>query len=174
MDEEMEMQRALKVASKKATEHLLSYIQIESLSQEYQEWVLFTMQAGIGLRIVQPYFFLDMARGKRNKENAVLKYIAKNIGSPQMVNELGKRFQLTTDRPVCRFEYFEAVREIERLFEYGERKCSLKPWCELNPDGAPADSRCDNAPWKRCNDELLCPYGLLWRHWKLADYEVSS
>ena len=172
LDDEMDVGQALMTASKMATNHLLSYVQIETLSQEYQEWVLFTMSAGIGLRIAQPYFFLDMARGKRNKENAIFKYIAKNLGSPQMVNKLGKRFQLATDRPICRFEYLEAVREIERLLEYGERKCSLKPWCELNPDGAPTDSRCDNTPWKRCNDEQLCPYGLLWRHWKLVDYDV--
>ena len=172
LGEKMEVQRALKIASKLATNHLLSLLQIETLSQGYQEWILFTLEAGVRLRIEQPFFFLDMARGERNKDNRILQYIAKNIGSPQMVNKIGKRFQLATDRPVCRFEYFEAEREIERLFEYGERKCSLKPWCELNPDGAPADSRCDNAPWQRCNDEQLCPYGLLWRHWKLADYEV--
>lgn len=42
----------------------------------------------------------------------------------------------------------------------------------MSPDGAPVDDRCDNAPWKRCNDEQLCPYGLLWKHWKLSGYEV--
>lgn len=172
LDDKMEVGQALITASKMATEHLLSYVQIETLSQEYQEWVLFTMQAGIGLRIEQPFFFLEMARGKRNKENSILKYIAKNIGSPQMVNELGKRFQLATDRPICRFEYLEAVKEIEQLFEDGKHKCNLRPWCEMSSDAAPVDDRCDFAPWKRCNDEQLCPYGLLWRHWKLADYEV--
>lgn len=174
LGEKMETKQALMVASEMAINHLLSYIRIETLLQEYQEWVLFTMKAGIAMRTKQPYFFLNMARDERNKNNRILKYIAKNIGSPQMVNKLGKRFQLVTDRPICRFEYLEAVREIERLFEHGERKCSLKPWCEINPEGAPVDSRCDNAPWQRCNDELLCPYGLLWRHWKLAEYEVSS
>ena len=173
LGEEMEMQRALTVASKLATDHLLSYVRIEILAQEYQEWIDFTMLAGVGMRTQHPYFFLDMARSKRNKENQVLQYIAKNIGSPQMINELGKRFQLVTDRPICRFEYLEAVREIEYLFEFGERKCSLRPWCRMSPDGAPVDDRCYNAPWKRCEDEQLCPYGLLWRHWKLSGYEPN-
>lgn len=172
LDCEMEVQSALMIASEMAIDHLLSYVQIETLSHEYQEWVLFTMQAGIGLRIEQPFFFLEMARGKRNKENIILKYLAKNIGSPQIVNELGKRFQLATDRPICRFDYLEAVREIEQLFEDGKHKCNLRPWCEMSSDGVPVDERCDVAPWKRCNDEQLCPYGVLWRHWKLADYEV--
>lgn len=148
-------------------------MRIEILAQEYQEWISFTMLAGIEMRTQHPYFFLDMARSKRNKDNKVLQYIAKNIGSPQMINELGKRFQLATDRPICRFEYLEAVREIEHLFEFGERKCSLRPWCRMSPDGAPVDDRCYNAPWKRCNDEQLCPYGLLWRHWKLSGYEPN-
>ena len=174
LGEEMEMHRALTVASKLATDHLLSYVRIEILAQEYQEWISFTMLAGIGMRTQHPYFFLDMARSKRNKDNKVLQYIAKNIGSPQMINELGKRFQLATDRPICRFEYLEAVREIEYLFEFGERKCSLRPWCRMSPNGVPVDDRCYNAPWKRCNDEQLCPYGLLWRHWKLSGYEPNS
>ena len=173
LGEEMEMRRALTVASKLATDHLLSYVRIEILAQEYQEWISFTMLAGVGMRTQHPYFFLDIARSKRDKENKVLQYIAKNIGSPQMINELGKRFQLATDRPICRFEYLEAVREIESLFEFGERKCSLRPWCRMSPDGAPVDDRCYNTPWKRCNDKQLCPYGLLWRHWKLSGYEPN-
>lgn len=169
---EMTMPNALIEASKQATEHLLSYVKIEKLSKDYEDWVTFTLSAGVGLRIIRPYFFLEMARGKRDKENAVLQFIAKNIGSPQMVNSLGKRFHLATDRPMCRFEYMEVVKEIERLFEEGKKDCSLKPWCAMSPDGAPVDERCDNSPWSRCNDKRLCPYGLLWRHWKLADKEV--
>ena len=169
---EMAMPDALVEAAKHASDHLLSYVKIDKLSKDYEDWVTFTLGAGVGLRVVRPYFFLEMARGKRNKDNAVLKFLAKSIGSPQMVNARGMRFQLATDRPVCRFEYLEVVREIERLFEYGDKSCRLKPWCEMSPDGAPVDERCDKSPWSRCNDEMLCPYGLLWRHWKLADKEV--
>lgn len=172
LNKEMSIREALKYASKLAKDHLLSYVKIDILEKEYQEWIDYTIQAGVLLRTRLSYFFLDMARSKRNKENLVLQNIAKFIGSPQMTNELGKRFQLATDRPICRFEYLEAVREIEHLFEWGERRCSLKPWCMMSPDGAPVDDRCDNAPWKRCNDEQLCPYGLLWKHWKLSGYEV--
>lgn len=172
LDEEIDMRNALKKASLMATNHLLSYVKIAELSQEYKDWISSTMLAGIGLRIQQPYFFLDMARGKRNKENIVLQYIAKNIGSPQMVNILGKRFQLATDRPICRFEFLEVVREIERLFEHGVRQCSLRPWCAMSQNGSLVDKRCENAPWERCNDDALCPYGALWRHWGLAEYKV--
>ena len=64
------------------------------------------------------------------------------------------------------------TKEIEALFEHGVKQCSLRPWCEMSPDGAPVDERCNTSPWKRCNDDQLCPYGLLWQHWKLADKEV--
>ena len=165
--------QALITAATIAMEHLMSYVKIESLNAEYQAWILYTMSAGLELRVLRPYLFLEMARGKKDKDNEMLKYIAQNIGSPQMVNNKGNRYQLATDRPICRFEYIEAVKEIERLFEFGECSCSLKPWCELSPDGAPVDDRCDKSPWKRCNDKNLCPYGLLWRHWKLGDKEVE-
>ena len=169
---DMTMPNALVEASKQAIDHLLSYVRIDKLSKDYEEWVNFTLGAGVGLRLKRPYFFIEMARGKRNKENAVLQFVAKNIGSPQMVNAQGMRFQLATERPICRFEYLEVVREIERLFEGEGKSCSLKSWCAMSPDGAPVDERCDKSPWTRSNDEMLCPYGLLWRHWNLADKEV--
>lgn len=174
LGKKMETAMALMKACEMAIDHLSSYVRVKELSQEYQEWVTFTLQVGFGMRVLRPYFFLEMARDKKNKENAVLQFIAKNIGSPQMVNKKGKRYQLATERPICRFEYLEAVKEIEQLFEFGIKKCSLKPWCEMSPDGAPVDERCNNAPWKRCNDIRLCPYGLLWRHWNLAKYEVLA
>ena len=164
--------QALITAAYMAMDHLLSYVRIESLNSVYQQWILYTISAGVELRILHPYFFLEMARGERDKKNAILQVIAEYIGSPQIINKLGKRFQLATKRPICRFEYFEAVKEIEALFEYGVKQCGLLPWCEMSPDGAPVDERCYRSPWSRCNDERLCPYGLLWRHWNLADKEV--
>lgn len=165
--------QALISAAKMAMDHLLSYVKIESLSEEFQQWIIYTLTAGMALRILRPYFFLEMVRSGLDKKNSVLQFMAKNIGSPQMINAKGNRFQLATSRPICRFEYLEAVREIERLFEYGIRSCSLKQWCEMSPDGAPVDERCDNTPWERCNDANLCPYGMLWRHWNLADRVVK-
>lgn len=172
LGKEMSIPEALMEASKQATDHLLSYVKIDQLSRDYQDWVIYTMGAGIALRLLQPYFFIEMARGERNKRNGVLQFIAKNIGSPQIVNAVGKRCQLETDRRINKFEYLEVVKEIERLFEYGIRGCCLKPWCKVSPDGAPVDERCDKEPWRRCDDQNLCPYGLLWRHWNLARFEV--
>lgn len=163
--------QALITAASMAMDHLLTYVKVEELNEEFQQWIVFIFSAGVAMRIQKPYFFLEMARGKRNRDNAVLQYLTKNIGSPQMVNAMGKRFQLATERPVCRFEYLEAVKEIERLFECGESKCSLKSWCEMSPDGAPANNSCDKVPWTRCNDKNMCPYGMLWRHWKLSDFK---
>lgn len=163
---------ALEMASKIAIDHLSSYVKIDSLKEEYTDWVDFTFKKGLELRISHRYFFLKMARDKRDKDNKVLQMIARTVGSPQMVNAKGLRYQLATTRPICRFEYFEAVREIERLFETGSVSCRLKPWCRMSPNGAPVDNRCDKAPWTRCNDVALCPYGLLWRHWNLANKTV--
>lgn len=164
--------QAIITAAYMAMDHLLSYVRIESLNAEFQQWILFTISAGVELRLLHPYFFLEMARGERDKKNAILQTIAEYIGSPQIINNFGKRFQLATKRPICRFEYLEAVKEIEALFEDGVTRCSLRPWCEMSPDGAPVDDRCDKSPWERCNDKNLCPYGMLWRHWKLADKKV--
>ena len=172
LNQDMKITDALRVSANLAIKQLSSYLKIDTLSNEYQDWVIFTITAGVEMRIQHPYFFLDMTKCKRDKENAILQYLAKNIGSPQMINAKGKRFQLVTDRPICRFEYFEVVRQIENLFEYGTTKCNLKSWCKISPDGAPVDERCDNAPWQRCNDVRLCPYALLWKHWNLNNKRV--
>lgn len=172
LNQTMMTSEAILLAAKQAVNHLLSYVRIDLLSKEYQEWVVFTIMSGVALRLYWPYFFLEMAKGKRNKGNEMLMFLAKTIGSPQMVNKNGMRFQLTTNRPICRFEYLEVVREIENLFEYGTKRCGLKQWCRMSPNGAPVDERCDNNPWERCHDNQLCPYGLLWKHWKLGDKEI--
>ena len=67
-------------------------------------------------------------------------------------------------------EYFRAIREIEKLFEFGQKQCTMMSWCHHSPGSTPNDL-CEYAPWEKCKEERLCPYAFLWKHWKLASYE---
>lgn len=61
----MRIREALKYASKLAMDRLLSYVKIDILEKEYQEWIDYTIQAGVLLRTRLSYFFLDMDRSNR-------------------------------------------------------------------------------------------------------------
>ena len=73
---------------------------------------------------------------------------------------------------------FSAIEQVFETFKNGQFFCEIKPWCDYKDENGKttvcADDRCDECPWERAHDMELCPYALLWRHWKLADRKVIN
>lgn len=59
-----------------------------------------------------------------------------------------------------------------RLLHDGELKCDLYEWCSKDVNIS-VDESCINKPWLKCNKDLLCPFGYLWKHWGLSNYHVK-
>lgn len=150
---------------------LKQYYSLKRL-QDLNEWLEKVFAIGVAFRMNRPYFMIEMARGAKDKRNGVLQFFAKEIGSPLIENNQGEMFKLELPNGVPPTEYLYVLSQIYNLFKFGVKSCTLKPWCVLKPGQplAPADDRCDNAPWSRCRDTNLCPYALFWHHRKLSDY----
>ncbi len=150
---------------------LKQYYALEGL-QDLNDWLDKVFSIGVAFRMQRPYFMLEMARAAKDKANGVLQFFAKEIGSPLMENNQGQMFKLRLPEGEAPTEYLYVLEQIYNLFYKGKKQCTLKSWCAQNPGqpSAPADDRCDAAPWSRCRDTNLCPYALFWHHRKLSEF----
>lgn len=154
-----------------ALDALKKYYELEVL-RDLNDWLDNVFACGTFFRTQQPYFMIDMARNAKDKNNSVLRFFAKVIGSPLIENNQGQMFKLQIQGGEPPTEYLYVLEQIFLLFKKGEKTCALKSWCskKVGQLEAPADTRCDTAPWSRCRDKNLCPYALFWYHRKLSDY----
>lgn len=158
-----------------ALDAIQKYYSLNKL-QDLNQWLEKVFCLGVALRTQQRYFMLEMVRGNKDKQNGVLQFFAKEIGSPLIENNQGKVFKLNTKDGVAPTEYLYVLEQIHDLFKQGKIACAMKSWCIQMPGqpAAPADDRCDKAPWSRCNDQNLCPYALFWYHRKLSGFEPNE
>lgn len=157
--------------AKLALETLKMYYAVDKL-QDLNQWIDDVFSLGVSLRTYRPYFILEMARGKKDKDNEIIQFFAKNVGAPLMENCQGQMYKLKMAGAEPPTEYLYILEQVYYLFKFGSQACNLERWCMKNP-GAPeakSDGRCNSAPWSRCRDVNLCPYALFWHHRNLSDY----
>lgn len=69
---------------------------------------------------------------------------------------------------------FWAINQILKIFsDKNAVPCELKAHCKQSSAFDPeikVDERCDVSPWNRCNDERLCPFAVIWKHWNLRNH----
>jgi hypothetical protein len=132
-------------------------------------WVDQLLNTAINLRFKNKYFILNIARGGNVKTNKPIEQLFKEIGTPLISNNSGECIMSCPNYPDgADLSYFSAIGQIISIFESKNCACSLYPMCVRYKNEV--DERCKSAPWERCNDKILCPVALLWRHWKLKDY----
>ena len=150
---------------------LKQYYSLERLN-DLNEWMDKVFVIGMNLRLNEKYFMLKMARDGKDKSNRILQYFAKAIGSPLMENKQGQMYKLRLSTGEPPTEYLYVLEQFFDLFKKGSLQCDMKSWCDKNSGTplAPADARCVNAPWSRCQDGNLCPYALFWRHRGLTGF----
>ena len=149
-----------------------SYLRDMPILEEYYSWIDNLVKFSIDWREHDRYFLLKMARQTDLSRNGCWGYAVHKVGSPLMVNNKGSHFKIMQNGASVGMdvEYFRAIRQIEALFETGKSACEMFEWCNNSPDATP-NNLCTTAPWKKCTEKRLCPYGLLWRHWNLKDRE---
>ena len=125
-----------------AIKESMAYL-VEKL-QDLNQWIEDVFSLGVCLRTHRPYFILEMARGKKDKDNKVLQFFAKNIGGPLMQNCQGQMYKLKMSGAEPPIEYLCILEQIYHLFKFGTKPCDLEKWCIKNP-GTPeakSDERC--------------------------------
>lgn len=125
---------------------------------------------GINIRLSNPYFYLDLAKGGETSDNPWLRYAINTTGFP-LIEDVNHDYFKITSSVISKdaLDFFFAIEQINNTFSYGQSICEMIEICNhskgVNP---PVDDRCYMEPWSRVNDVRLCPYAFLWRHWNLA------
>lgn len=152
-----------------------SYLRDMPILKEYYDWIDNLVKFAIYWREHDRYFLLKMTRHNDLATNNSWGYAVHVVGSPLMVNNKGAYFKIVQHGSSLGMdvEYFRAIRQIERLFELGKTNCEMYEWCKNSPNATP-NGLCATTPWKKCLEERLCPYALIWKHWNLKDREPKS
>lgn len=152
---------------------LHSYIHDVPEQDAYHEWINHLINFAKDWRTNDKYFLLKMARQGDLKRNDCWGYTISRVGSPLMRNRLNHYFKLPYEgmkEGEDNVEIFNAIKEIYKLFSEGKKDCEMLKWCCNSPKSTP-NELCKIAPWKKCNEDPLCPYAFLWKHWNLKTYE---
>lgn len=145
---------------------LKGYFHDPELFKEIRTWIDQLILKGQDLRFQNKYFILDFARGGID----VFIDFVKHFGTPLISNSMGECTFVYPENPDgVEIGYFYAISQIISFFENGNPKCELLSICKRH--GNKIDNRCDTTPWERCRDEFLCPYAMLWKLWRLKDFQ---
>lgn len=149
---------------------LLSYIKVPELEEDIIQYFS-TMFANVwNLRSDDPYFIIRLAQGGHALCNRDFLKIVKNIGFPLVENDNHENFLLPSPLGNAQLlTFFGAVGEVYKTFSEGQEQCGMLEWCKISPDSS-YNTRCQSAPWMKHNEDKLCPYAMLWKHWNLADH----
>ncbi|WP_309640734.1 hypothetical protein [Flavobacterium sp.] len=135
-----------------------------------KNWLEYMINRAVDFRLKNPFFPLDIARGKALKTNKEFRNFFLSIGTPLITNNLGAVYLYDPNNSSAKLNYpiIWAINQINQVFWGYQRHCELKDVCRAGKFNV--DSRCDTSPWDRVIDENLCPFATVWRHWKLAGY----
>ncbi len=129
------------------------------------------------IRTKMPEFITDIISSGELKHNPFFASVHNLLGSPLVINgeDIGT-FSLPQNFDNVNFypHLFWAINQTLRIFLDKEPlPCELKEHClksESPENKIKVDHRCDSAPWSRCNDNDLCPFAVMWKHWALTTY----
>lgn len=140
---------------------------------------------GIGQRLSNPHFMIDLVRDGYALYNNTLRLLMNKLGSPVICDSCNNYFQMPSVGHSANenLQFFLGVEQVYKCLNEGSTICELYDFCENTVnhgqeifgdgwhDKIPLlDDNCWQSPWLKVNDQRLCPYALLWRHWKLAEW----
>ncbi len=128
--------------------------------KSYNSWLNNLQSFILSWRKTDPYFLLKLAREGRVNGNKYLSRCLKTIGTPLITNN--EMFFYKVQNTQTDVEVFKGIKQIKDLFDEGAVECALKGWCESSPKNV-VDDKCDKCPWEKVNDEIGCPYSILWK-----------
>jgi len=153
-----------------------SYIvNIPKITSDFYDWINKIEEFVTRFRVNDQYYFLKLSKDFNLKTNNCFSSTLKSIGSP-IISDINKHyFKIPYGNCTIRtdIEYFKAIGQIIHLFEYGIKSCSLFEWCK-NSSSNPTNSFCTVSPWKKCSENNLCFYAMLWKYWNLIGYTPQN
>lgn len=143
-------------------------------------WINYTIATAVGIRLSNPLFILEIARGGKIQNNIPFANVFKKIGTPMVsnLNDEGTFFSpLQNTLHNIRPEYLWAISQVYGLYIKplinNPRKCELKSWCQESCNSQSiadyTDTNCYNSPWLRVTNSQLCSFATIWKTWGLEN-----
>lgn len=140
---------------------------------------------GIESRLRNPHFMIDIVRDGYALQNPTLLRIMNRVGSPLIIDSARNFTHIPPAGQSANdsLPIFLGIEQIYKCFSEGYTMCELYEFCEATKSNAQElfgddylnqepilDDNCWQSPWNKVTDVRLCPYALLWKHWKLSDW----
>ena len=160
-------------------ERLKLYLNDDKYFVGFKNLVNKLIGSALNHRLNDRYFMLELAQGGEFFHNNKLRKIMLELGSPLIIDSLWNVSLLPSylfDN--YHFVYFYAIEQIYNTIAHGYNYCELLEFCDISRQNRPSsclhytDDRCFEEPWDRATGPQLCPYAVLWKHWKLAGRNV--
>lgn len=143
-------------------------------------WINYTISTAVNIRITNPYFILNIARGGKIQSNAYFADVITKIGTPMVtnLNDEGTFYSPLQSSHNILPEYLWAISQIYSMYikplTQNNNKCELKHWCResciANNVNDFTDANCYNSPWLRVTYlGGLCPFATMWKTWGLEN-----
>lgn len=142
-------------------------------------WINYTIATAVNLRMTNPFFILDIARGGKIQSNIPFMQVFTKMGTPMVsnLNNKGTFFSPLQNTHDIKPEYLWAISQIYGLYikplTSNPKKCELKEWCKEScvAQGKPnfTNTNCYDSPWLRVTDAELCSFATIWKTWGLEN-----
>lgn len=131
------------------------------------------------LRSQLPFFAIDLVRFGKPLENKCFQKTFEVLGSPMTLDgdengtiSLPRNFSPQTD--YFNPSIFMAINQILRIFYQDKPSCcKLINYCKQSineQNHIEINKNCYESPWKKAQENNLCPVGQMWHHWALKNY----
>jgi len=143
----------------------LNGVFVSELYDGFKKWIISTIDNGFDLKTRKKLMFSSLLSCD---PTYFLKNSIMEIGMPPIFNQDGKMFIRNSLFDINSWSYL--TRAISSVFEtivYGKTSCSLKEAClfsnEMREEQMNVNQYCDLEPWKKKDEDNLCPYCAVWK-----------
>lgn len=136
-------------------------------------WIKYIFENGYSLRVSRPDFILELIN---EPSIAIQKFkeILEMFGTPFMTNNAGKGsflLPINYNEEPRQIYILSAVAEVMSVISV-QKGCNMIGFCKSDTSRSKAaNSKCLSRPWKKMNEETLCPFCQLWKNWEIYKKE---
>lgn len=142
-------------------------------------WINYTISSAVNIRITDPFFILNIARGGKIQSNVSFANVLTKLGTPMVtnLNDEGTFYSPLQSSHNILPEYLWAISQIYGIYikpsAQNKKKCELKNWCRESCISQNindfTDINCYTSPWLRVTNAGLCAFAVMWKTWKMEN-----
>jgi len=142
-------------------------------------WINYTISSAVNIRVTDPFFILNIARGGKIQSNVSFANVLTKLGTPMVtnLNNEGTFYSPLQSTHNIHPEYLWAISQICGIYikqlTHNNNKCELKLWCKESCISQNiidyTNNNCYNSPWLRVTDPELCAFAVMWKTWEMEN-----